>query len=177
MNPHDELERLISLFPQPEPLYLVAEHVPASQTPDPYKTMLVHDAHMTLAMERHFGSPVNVQVLRTAHQRGLYCREITLKPNGRDQVVQYGLVRFDLEFVTPAVQAEIVRGELPLGRILINHNVLRHIDLGAIVKFSMGPGFARIFGQQLGTITYGRLATIFCNGKAAVDLLEVTTPL
>jgi hypothetical protein len=31
--------------------------------------------------------------------------------------------------------------------------------------------------MQPGEVTYGRLATIFCNGIPAIDLLEISAPL
>ncbi|HUG91995.1 MAG TPA: hypothetical protein VML55_14245, partial [Planctomycetaceae bacterium] len=85
--------------------------------------------------------------------------------------------RFDLSYVTPAVREEILRGEVPLGRVLINHNVLRHIDLGAVLKITLGPGLAEPMRAQPGAVTYGRLATIFCNRRPAVDLLEIPAPV
>ncbi|MEZ6048062.1 MAG: hypothetical protein R3C11_21285 [Planctomycetaceae bacterium] len=36
---------------------------------------------------------------------------------------------------------------------------------------------AGYFNVPTGTETFGRLATIFCNGQPAVDLLEIATPL
>src|SRR5690606_22436929 len=103
-----------------------------------------------------------------------YCRKILLTKHGTDDVVQFGLVRFDFQYVTPAVREEIVSESTPLGRVLINHNVLRHIDLGAILEITAGPALAKYLQMKPGDITYGRLATIFCNRRPAVDLLEVS---
>jgi hypothetical protein len=86
-------------------------------------------------------------------------------------------VRFDLQYVTPAVREEILSEQIPLGRVLIDHNVLRHIDLGAILKITAGPELASLLGMKDHGLTYGRLATIFCNRHPAVDLLEITAPL
>lgn len=206
MNPHDELLALTNLFPANEPLFLKAEHIPSSLTPEPYKTLLVHDHHMTVAMETHHGCSVDVRVLSHRQEGDLYAREILLlkssqvgaiasredsemppHPNplplraggegtGRS-VVQYGIVRFDFRYVTDAVRDEIIAGQIPLGRVLINHNVLRHIDLGAILEISVGPRLASLFNMPLGGVTYGRMATIFCNRQPAVDLLEISAPL
>ena len=75
------------------------------------------------------------------------------------------------------MRSEILSEKTPLGRILINYNVLRHIDLGAILQITAGPGLARLCGCSPGQTTYGRLATIFCNQRPAVDLLEVPAPV
>src|SRR5262249_29763599 len=106
-----------------------------------------------------------------------YARKILLLKHETDTVVQFGLVRFHFEFVTDAVRNEIISGNTPLGRVLINHNVLRHIDLGAILEITAGPGLAKYFRMKEGDITYGRLATIFCNRLPAVDLLEISAPI
>jgi chorismate-pyruvate lyase len=177
MNPLDELRALTDLFPEPEPLFLRADHIPSSVTPEPYKTMLVHEHHMTVAMETYHRTTVDVRILAQRQDGDVYARKILLTKQGTDRVVQFGIVRFNLSYVTEPVRREIIAGKTPLGRILINHNVLRHIDLGAILEITAGPGLARLFQMPEGDITYGRLATIFCNRQPAVDLLEVSAPL
>src|SRR6185503_6908806 len=142
MNPQDELLALINQFPASERLFLKAEHIPSAVTPEPYKTMLVHDHHMTVAMETFHRSPVDVRVLNQKLDGDIYSREILLVKQGTETVVQYGIVRFNLSYVMGDVRREILAQETPLGRILINHNVLRHIDLGAILEMSAGPRLA-----------------------------------
>ena len=177
MNPLAELHALTEPFPDAEPLLARAEHVPAALLPEPYRRMLAHEHHMTVTMEEHHGGPVDVHVLDRREVGGLYCRKIVLTKHGTDEPVQFGLVRFDFSTVTDAVKREILDEGTPLGRVLIRHNVLRHIDLGALLKVEAGPGLARLLRMPIGGTTYGRLATIFCDGKPAVDLLEVTAPL
>ena len=177
MNPHDELLALTNLFPSAELLFLKAEHIPSAVTPEPYKAMLVHDHHMTVAMETYHKSAVEVRVLAKKLDGDQYSREILLLKQGTEAVVQYGLVRFNLSFVTREVRNEILAEQTPLGRILINHNVLRHIDLGAILEMTAGSRLATHFRMPIGAVTYGRMVTIFCNRQPAVDLLEISAPL
>jgi hypothetical protein len=177
MNPFAELNALVELFPEEQPLIANAEHVTGPLMPEAYRTMLAHDHHMTVTMEEYHRSPVDVHVLAAREVDGLYCRKILLTKQGTDIVVQFGIIRFDFAFVTPEVKAEIIARKTPLGRVLIRHNVLRHIDLGALLKIEAGPGLAKHLQMEPGTTTYGRLATIFCNGRPAVDLLEITAPL
>lgn len=177
MNPHDELKALTDLFPDETPLIERAEHIPSAMAPEPYKAMLVHDKHMTVTMEDYYDSPVDVRILDRRLDGDLYARKIVLTKTGTDRVVQFGIVRFDFQYVTRAVRDEILQGDTPLGRILINHNVLRHIDLGAVLRITTGPALAEYLQTQPGTQTFGRLATIFCNQQPAVDLLEIPAPL
>lgn len=176
MNPLAELNALVEPFAEPEPLIARAEHVAAPLMPEPYRAMLAHEHHMTVAMERHHG-PVDVTVLDRRDVDGLYCRKSILTKRDTGEVVQLGFIRFDFQYVTAAVREEIVSEAIPLGRVLIQHNVLRHIDLGALLRLEAGPGLAKAFRMPAGGVTYGRLATIFCNGRPAVDLLEITAPL
>ena len=177
MNPQDELNALVGLFGDGERLLRSAEHVSGALTPEPYKRMLVHDQHMTVTMEEYYGSPVEVRIIEQVDSEGLYCRKIVLLKAGTSQVVQFGIVRFNFHYVTPEVRDEIVSGETPLGRVLIDHNVLRHIDLGAVLRITAGDELAELLQMDSVTVTYGRLATIFCNQHPAVDLLEIPAPL
>jgi hypothetical protein len=192
VNPLDELGRLTSLFEQREPLFQVAEHIPAAATPEPYRRLLVHDHHMTLAMEEFHGHQVKVHVLDRRWSDDGYHRTSALtvpdhEPSRMigsasdlfrgERITQFGAIRFNFEFVTNEVRDAIVAEQIPLGKVLIDHNVLRQIDLGAVLRIEVGSGLARLFSCPVGTETYGRLATIFCNRRPAVDLLEVSAPL
>ena len=177
VNPLDELTRLTALFPDSARLIKTVEHTPASTTPEPYRSLLVHDHHMTVTMEQHHGCSVNVSVLAADHSPPIYARKIILTRSDDGRPVQFGIVRFNFEYVTPQVRDEILSGQIPLGRVLINHNVLRHIDLGAILKIQAGAELAELLEMPVEGVTYGRLATIFCNKRPAVDLLEVSAML
>lgn len=177
MNPHDELNKLTGLFPGDRPLIAQAEHIPSSLTPEPYKSLLVHEHHMTVTMEEFHRSPVAVKVLAKRLDGDIYSRKILLTRTDTGAVVQFGIVRFNLSYVMPAVRDEIIKEGTPLGRILINYNVLRHIDLGAILRIMPGPELCALFGCTPDHPTYGRMATIFCNQKPAVDLLEISAPI
>jgi hypothetical protein len=173
----EELNRLTSRFSAPEAIIEHAEHIAGALTPEPYRTLLVHEHHMTVAMEEFHGCSVNVTVLADALEGNSYARKIVLTRSTDGAPVQFGLVRFNFDYVTQAVKEEILSRKIPLGRVLINHNVLRHIDLGAILEIKAGPELAAELHMPEHGITYGRLATIFCNRLPAVDLLEVSIPL
>ncbi len=177
MNPHDELNALVSLFPETESLIARADHIPASQTPEPHKTLLAHDHHMTVTIENYLSGPVDVRVVDRRLDGNIYSRKIVLLQAGTQRVVMFGIVRLNLEYVTLAVRDEILAEKTPLGRVLIEHNVLREVNLGAMLRIVAGPGLAKLLDMKPGETTYGRLATIFCNLRPAIDLLEITAPL
>ena len=177
MNALVELDSLTQLFPDGDRLVRHAEHIPSALTPEPYKSLLVHSHHMTVTMESHHGCAVDVRVLNQRLQDEDYCRKILLLKSDTEIVVQFGIVRLHMQYISPAVRDEILAGKIPLGRVLINHNVLRQIDLGAVLKIAPGPLLQEYFQCQPADVVYGRLATIFCDGHPAIDLLEVSAPL
>ncbi|HBH51998.1 MAG TPA: hypothetical protein DDY91_08910 [Planctomycetaceae bacterium] len=177
MNVTDQLQQMLDWFPGGDQLVARCEHIPSSQTPEPYKSLLVHEHHMTVTMEQFHRSAVRVKVLARRREGETYLRHIILESCDDGRVVQFGIVRFDFRYVTAEVRDEILAEQTPLGRILINFNVLRHIDLGAIVRIWPGPQLQSLFGCPADPPLYGRLATIFCNQKPAVDLLEISAPL
>ena len=177
MNPLIELNALTDLFPDVPPLIAKAEHVPKVLLPDSYRNMLAHDAHMTVTMEKYHGCSVDVRILDRKTEGDIYTRKILLLKSGTDDVVQFGIVRFNFQYVTDEVRQAIEEGNTPLGRVLINHNVLRHVDLGALLRVTPGETLADLFRMSPDEVTFGRLATIFCDQRPAVDLLEISAPL
>ncbi|MDA0835129.1 MAG: hypothetical protein O2955_09560 [Planctomycetota bacterium] len=177
MKPNDEFDALTQIFPSEQAFALQVEHIPSALTPEPYKQLLVHDHHMTVTMEQFYDCKVHVHVLQKKRNGNQYSRKIVLTNGPDGPIVQFGLVRFNFDVVTQAVRDEILSEKIPLGRVLITHNVLRHIDLGAILRITAGPGLAEALKIDVGETTYGRLATIFCNHLPAVDLLEICAPV
>jgi chorismate-pyruvate lyase len=168
---HPNLEELLALFPGSP---LTAEPVEAASIPEPYRGLLDHEHHMTVTVEAHHGGPVDVRVLRERLDGPWYSREILLIHQATGKVVQSGIVRLDLRPLAPEVAAAIRKGDTPLGRVLIEHNVLRRIELRSLLHFPPSPRLHDWFGTS--TACYGRLALIHCDEAPAVELLEVVAP-
>jgi hypothetical protein len=88
-------------------------------------------------------------------------------------VVLFGIMRIHLNYCTEPVRQAIVAATTPLGRILIEHNVLRRIEPTAYLKIEPGPRQLAWFGRTRPCPLFGRLAYIHCDGRPAVELLEV----
>jgi chorismate-pyruvate lyase len=170
-----DLYTLFQLFP-PSSYLRDFDVVSVEQVPPPYHQLLVHELHMTVTVEAHHGSLVNVQVLEKKREGDSYARKILLSLQSTGKVVQFGLVRIWLNYCSPEVQAEILAEKTPLGRILIEHNVLRRIEPTDFFRVTPGPDLMRWFGLASPTRTYGRLALIHCDNKPAVELLEIVAP-
>jgi chorismate-pyruvate lyase len=148
----------------------------ADDVPEPFRGLLVHPHHMTVTVEAFFGGPVGVRVLdRRAGQR--YARMIVLEHIASRRVVQFGIVRIHLEDCTPQVRDEILAERTPLGRILIEHDVLRRIEPTGYVRVETPGKLAGWLGLGAPRPTYGRLGIIYCDGRPAIELLEILSPI
>jgi hypothetical protein len=170
-----ELDALFALFPPAEDVGAF-EEVPADEVPPPYHRLLVHEHHMTVTVEAHHGGLVDVKILQVHKDKEAYARKILLALQGTGRVVQFGIMRVHLQYCSAKVRQEILAGKTPLGRILIENNVLRRIEPTAFLRVTPGPGMMAWFGLKEPRITYGRLALIHCDGRPAVELLEIVAP-
>lgn len=170
-----DLHSLFALFApaDDEPAY---EVVSPDAVPEPYHGLLVHEHHMTVTVEAYHGDLVDVRILARLHQGDVYARKILLALQKTGQVVQFGIVRINLSLCAPAVRDAIVEGKTPVGRVLIQHNVLRRIEPTAFLLLQGGPAQMRWFGLDGRRDLYGRRAFIHCDGKPAVELLEIVAP-
>lgn len=169
------LEDLFAQFP-PEDDRPDYEVIRGEDMPQPYRDLLVHEHHMTVTVEAFHGGPVEVRVLAVRRDGNLYSRKILLVHRATGKVVQFGIVRIDLSKTSPEVAQAIVAEQTPLGRILIEHDVLRRIEPTAYLKITPRPIQMSRFGMKEPLPLYGRLAIIHCDGQPAVELLEVVAP-
>lgn len=131
---------------------------------------------MTVTVERHHGQLVDVQVLRDQVSGDSYQREILLRTQSNRRVVQYGIVRLRLSMLSEQVKDQILAGDIPLGRVLIQHDVMRQVQLGVLWRVQCGPVLANYFDCPNGTISYGRTALIYLDCEPAIELLEIVAP-
>ncbi len=106
----------------------------------------------------------------------MYGRKARPLSSRSGKIVMTGLMIINLTFVKEEVARLIVEGKTPLGRILVDNNVLREVSSGAYLRFEPSDPLVARFRQDHPRPAYGRLATIFFDGKPAVDLLEIVAP-
>ena len=169
------VESLFALFPGPD-ADLDYEVVPGDDFPEPYRSLLVHEHHMTVTVESFHGSRVNVCVLERWYGDPYYARKILLELQSTGRIVQFGLVRINLDMTSPEVRAAILAARTPLGRVLIEHEVLRRIEPVAFLKIRPNAAQLAWFGVERAEALYGRLARILCDGQPAIEVLEIVAP-
>ena len=151
--------------------------ITAPDMPEPYRRLLAHTHHMTVTVEDFYGTRVDVRVLESGREGDQYRRRIVLTLHGTDRIIQYGLVRINLGLLDPAVQTAITEQKTPLGRILIEHNVLRRVEPTAFLRVEPGPILCRHIGLAKPVTLYGRTGVIFCNDQPAIAVLELLSPI
>ena len=149
--------------------------VQPNEIPHPADALLVHHEHMTEVLERRYGGPVELHVLDERLDGDIYTRKIKLIPAGDAVVVEWGIVRLDLRFMSEAVRGEILAKRSPLGEILIRHDVHRRIKPRWFMRFPARGPMLTFFGDAGDRPLHGRIGTIYCDEKPAIELLEIVT--
>jgi chorismate-pyruvate lyase len=174
--PTPDLPTLYRLFradaPPPE-----HELISPDAVPEPYRKLLVHPHHMTVTVEKYYGSLVNVRVMDRRRDGDTYARKILLVLQSDGRVVQFGVVRIRLDLCSPPVRTAILEEKTPLGRILIEHDVLRKIEVKSFFRVTPGPLLTKWFNLPEPRTTYGRIGIIHCDGQPAIEVLEILAPI
>jgi len=171
-----DLNNLVSLFYESPDALGQFEPITADDMPAPDRRLLAHNEHMTVTVEEYHRSPVDVQVLSAERSETDYARKILLRRQSDRQVVQFGIVRFQNSYLAPQVRDEIEQEQIPLGRVLIEHNVLRQVQLASLWQIAAGDELREHFSLRDNRPVFGRTALIYCDGEPAVELLEIVTP-
>lgn len=152
------------------------ESVLAANLPPVFRDLLVHNEHMTRKLADYHEAELTLHVLNERQDGNVYSRNIELIA-GDKHVVEFGIVRIDLDFTPKAVREQILDKHIPLGDILINNEVLRRIEPRWYFRFSSDSPLADRFEHHEGEMLAGRLGTIFCDDAPAIELLEVVTDM
>ncbi len=168
-----DLDTLVGLFYDSLEPVGVFEEVQPLEMPPVFRGLLAHEHHMTVTVEAHHQSRVDVRVLDRRVTPTHYAREILLARQSDGRVVQYGIMRVNFSYLGDAVRRRIESEQTPLGRILIEHDVLRRVHLFSLWKVAPGERLRETLELDAPTPVYGRTALIYCNEEPAIELLEI----
>jgi hypothetical protein len=154
-------------------LSLQSTAVSAAAVPHPFDRLLVHNDHMTTALEKFHGVRTRLEVLETIHHGEGYSRKILLTAGDTGHVIEVGVARINLKYTTGEVKTEILKREAPLGDILIRHEVMRRIEPKWFFRFDGPASLITAFDRPLSGPVYGRVGVIYCDEVPAIELLEV----
>jgi chorismate-pyruvate lyase len=185
-----DLDQLIDLFYQPEnraEQLGVFQLCAAADMPGKAQRLLAHNHHMTVTMEAEIGAPVDLRVLASVVAEQSYSRKILLLDGRNGQPVMFGLVRIALASLDLPMRQAIVSGTIPLGRVLIESDLLRQVNLLHLYRIEPGSELQEAFsiagesdrppaGSGIRQPEfYARTALIFLNSQPVVELLEIVT--
>ena len=143
------------------------------QIPLPYRSLLVHESAMTETLERHFGGRLVLRTL-SAHTEGpWYLRRVLLVQQYSGRPVEMGAIRMKLGAFSPRIRAEILRNEVPLGRILRDRGVDYKSRPLAFLAITPNADMMGIFWMREPRTLYGRRTEVILRGEKVGDIVEV----
>ncbi|HEX5471738.1 MAG TPA: hypothetical protein VFW73_07610 [Lacipirellulaceae bacterium] len=151
------------------------EPLTVDRLPPHYRTLLAHNDHMTVALENYHHAPVAVHALAEWRDETSYARCSVLTRHSDDAIVQFGIMRIWLSDLPAAAQTEITAKRSPLGRVLIEHNVLREVELITLWQIEPGPLLRQHLKTNCNSPLYGRTAQILVDERPTVQLLEIVS--
>ena len=149
------------------------EEVQPGDIPLPYRSLLVHDSDMTLTLERHFGGRVMLRPLSTFTNRGSYFRRVLLVQEYAGQPVEMGSIRMELDAFGEKIRQQIVKNEIPLGRILRDGRFQYKSRVKAFLQVTPNAEMMGVFWMREPRVLYGRRTEIMRHGAKIGDIVEV----
>jgi len=149
------------------------EPVESGAIPEAVRALLVHHRHMTATLNANFGEPVALKVLEHREDEEYYRRKILLTVDNGQRVVEFGLVRLDLQVLPDEARADVIARERPLGEIFSRYDVLTRVEPRWYLRFDARSPIVQCFGPRPPDEAFGRLGVIYCDHRPAVELLEV----
>jgi chorismate-pyruvate lyase len=147
--------------------------VTVDRLPVDARTLLAHTDHMTVSHESFHHSPVSVHALAEWRDEASYARSSLLSRQSDGAVIQFGIMRIWLADLPAEVQEEITTKKAPLGRVLIEHDLLREVELITLWEIKPGPVLRKHLKVNEKAPIYGRTAQILVDERPTVQLLEI----
>jgi chorismate-pyruvate lyase len=130
--------------------------LPPDELPANAARLLVHDRDMTSTLSQFHGSPLRVQILQQVRQDEIYLREVFLRTQDRDQVVEYGVIAVVWEHFTASQREAILGGHGPLGGLLHQFQI----------RFTSSPTcFFAVDAALLTRLPFRTAAGVRCHGR------------
>jgi chorismate-pyruvate lyase len=152
------------------------EPVAARDMPETYRSLLAHNEHMTVKLESAHECLVDVRVLAEWRDEASYARNSILARQASDDALQFGIMRIWLDDLPASACDQITVERVPLGRVLIQHKLLREVELIALWRIEPGPALRRHLPLAAGQPIYGRSAQILVDERPTVQVLEIVAP-
>jgi hypothetical protein len=141
--------------------------------PPPYRSLLVHERDMTLTLEEHFGGRVALRALSTFAKGRSYFRRVLLVQEYSGRPVEMGAIRINLDAFSGRLRAQILRNQVPLGRLLRDGGVDYRSRPRAFLAFRPNSEMMGVFWMREPRTLYGRQTEVVLGGKKIGDIVEI----
>ena len=147
--------------------------VEPDEIPMPYRALLVHADDMTITLERHFGGRVVLRALSTFTSGAWYSRRVLLVQEYSGRPVEMGAIRMKLDAFGARLKKQILRNEVPLGRILRDGGFDYVSHAMAFLAITPNPEMMGVFWMREPKTLYGRRTEIVRDGTTIGDIVEI----
>ena len=141
--------------------------------PMPYRALLVHEDDMTITLERHFGGRVVLRALSTFTSGVWYSRRVLLVQEYSGRPVEMGAIRMKLDAFGARLKKQILRNQVPLGRLLRDGGFKYVSHAMAFLAITPNPEMMGVFWMREPKTLYGRRTEIVRNDTKIGDIVEI----
>ena len=141
--------------------------------PPPYRSLLVHETDMTLTLEQHFGDRMALRPLSTFTRGRSYFRRVLLVQAYSGRPVEMGAIRMRLDTFGRRLRSQILKNEIPLGRLLRDGKFQYQSQVKAYLAITPNPEMMGVFWMREPRLLYGRRTEVLHRGLKIGDIVEV----
>jgi chorismate-pyruvate lyase len=145
--------------------------------PEPYRSLLVHDSDMTSTLENFYQDKLRVHVLGRHMVEDKYLREVALTLDRTGRRVEYGAIKISIDLFPMEARREILRGEVPLGRILTAFGVAFSSRPSAYLRVASDEFITGALDLELSHLLFGRRNTLLDSwDRPLAEIIEILPP-
>jgi chorismate-pyruvate lyase len=154
------------------------KRVLASEVPEPYRALLVHQSDMTSTLENFHGDRVHLHVVGRDRRNGNYFREVVLQLDDSDKPVEFGAIKINLDLFPAAAQKEILKERHPLGRILKESGMEYRSQPQAFLRIASDATINDLLKLRETHLLYGRRNALFDpRERSLAEIVEILPPV
>lgn len=145
-----------------------------AQVPHPLRDLLGQEGGMTAALERHWGEPMLLRVLRSLRIATRLRREVVLLGARRGLPAELGLIEIRLDALPSAVAAAVTDGVRPFGTLLAEAGLHFRSRPTRYIQVTADTVLAATLAVPRGTVLFGRETRLTAeSGRLLAEAVEV----
>ncbi|HEX9842580.1 MAG TPA: hypothetical protein VGC20_07505 [bacterium] len=150
-----------------------AKAISPDSIPPPYRELLAHNHSMTATLERHFGVRVALRSMCRWSRGHWYYRRVVLTREDSGRPVEMGAIHMNLQSLSGRIRAQILRHEMPIGRVLDDGSVRYLSRPRKFLAITPNSEMMALFWMREPRTLYGRQTELSVDGRAIGDIVEI----